>query len=275
MDGIHTLEDHSSSAHPRRRPPRPMSADPEADVGQSSNDECCLCGQAWTPAAKGWPLCDSPSCPNTCCADCAASASLIVADLFYCPPCMGEGRTAAAAAGGALAAAVAACAELDGLPASRRIVRKILGRIAERPGEVKFRRLRLENPAVRSYVDLAPARRILASVGFVEREEAGAGRDGGGTGGPPVERVLVLEGNADVDQIRGLVEVLDGLASDPPGGESGGKEEGGEDTKDGDGGRDEDGGEAPASEQPPQGDKRSARSNADADTDVPDAKRRK
>ena len=116
--------------------------------------------------------------------------------------------------GGAVATAVAACTELEALPLSFRAVQKILTNLSKRPDEVKYRRLRLENPAVRKYCDLDPVLRILTSIGFVRKEEERVVEEGSQTDKPPVEQVLVLEGDVDVGQIKELLEILDGLSSE-------------------------------------------------------------
>ena len=116
--------------------------------------------------------------------------------------------------GGAVATAVAACTELEALPLSFRAVQKILSNLSKCPDEVKYRRLRLENPAVRKYCDLDPVLRILTSIGFVRKEEERVVEEGSQTDKPPVEQVLVLEGDVDVGQIKELLEILDGLSSE-------------------------------------------------------------
>ena len=114
--------------------------------------------------------------------------------------------------GGAVATAVAACTELEALPLSFKAVQKILSNLSKSPEEVKYRRLRLENPAVRKYCDLDPVLRILTSIGFVRKEEERAVEEGSQSDKPPVEQVLVLEGDVDVGQIKELLEILDGLS---------------------------------------------------------------
>lgn len=171
----------------------------------------------WTEGAAGWVLCDG--CENVVCPLCTTSLGLLVSDLFYCPPCSGSGQLAAATVGGAVATAVAACAELETLPLSFKAVQRILSNLSKSPDEIKYRRLRLENPAVKKYVDLAPVLRILTSIGFVRKEEArsveeGSQSDDKSNYKPPVEQVLVLEGNVDVGQINELLNILDGLSSE-------------------------------------------------------------
>lgn len=188
------------------------------DVGECSNDECCICGQEWTDGEKGWVLCDSISCENCVCASCTQNLGLIVSDLFYCPPCSGSGESAAATVGGAVATAVAACAELEALPLSFKAVQKILLNLSRTPDEPKYRKLRLENKAVKKYVDLEPVLRILSSIGFVRREEERTvpvvpdQESSEARSLPQVEQVLVLEGSVDVGQIKEILEILDGLS---------------------------------------------------------------
>ena len=184
---------------------------PTGDTGENSNDECCLCGKEWTPDQPGWPLCDTPDCPNTVCAPCAQMHELSVSELFYCPPCAGSGLSAAATVGGAMATAVAALSSvMDQLPMSQATLRTILKNLQEHPTEPKFRRLRLENKSIQSYIDLEPVRRILASIGFCQKEEL---RQKPKSGYPPTEQVLVLEGDVDVELVKELADVMDGLSS--------------------------------------------------------------
>jgi hypothetical protein len=168
--------------------------------------------KGWTEGAAGWVLCDG--CENVVCPVCTTSLGLLVSDLFYCPPCSGSGQSAAATVGGAVATAVAACAELEALPLSFKAVQRILSNLSKNPDEVKYRRLRLENPAVRKYVDLDPVLRILTSIGFVRTEEERSVDNGPSSdkSKPPVEQVLVLEGDVDECQINELLEILDGLS---------------------------------------------------------------
>ena len=173
----------------------------------------------WTEGAAGWVLCDA--CENVVCPLCTTSLGLLVSDLFYCPPCSGSGQSAAATVGGVVASAVAACAELEALPLSFKAVQRILTNLSKSPDEIKYRRLRLENPAVRKYVDLAPVLRILTSIGFVRKEEERSVEEGSQSNGksinkPPVEQVLVLEGDVDAGQIKDLLKILDGLSSESP-----------------------------------------------------------
>jgi len=182
------------------------------DIGESSEDESCLCGKLWTPDQPGWPLCDTPNCPNTVCAQCAQIHQLIVSELFFCPPCAGSGQSAAATVGGAVATAVAALSSaLERLPMSRATLRKILDNIQQHPRDPKFRRLRLENRSIKEYIDLEPVRRILTSIGFVQKEEPRVNTKEGVL--PPTESFLVLEGDFDVDFVREIIDVLDGLSS--------------------------------------------------------------
>ena len=181
-----------------------------------------MCGHEWSEGEKGWVLCDSTSCENTVCPSCTQNLGLIVSDLFYCPPCSGSGQSAAATVGGAVATAVAAFAELEALPLSFKAVQKILANLAKTPDEPKYRKLRLENKAVKKYIDLEPVLRILASIGFVRREEerklpvvhhqGEESSEAYPAPLPPVEQILVLEGSVDVGQIKELIEILDGLS---------------------------------------------------------------
>lgn len=171
----------------------------------------------WTEGAAGWVLCDA--CENVVCPLCTTSLGLLVSDLFYCPPCSGSGQSAAATVGGAVATAVAACAELEALPLSFKAVHRILRNLSKSPDEIRYRRLRLENPAVKKYVDLDPVLRLLASIGFVRKEEErsveeGSQSDDKCNNKPPVEQVLVLEGDVDVGLIQEFLNVLDGLSSE-------------------------------------------------------------
>ena len=174
----------------------------------------------WTEGAAGWVLCDA--CENVVCPLCTTSLGLLVSDFFYCPPCSGSGQSAAATVGGAVATAVAACAELEALPLSFKAVQRILTNLSKSPDEIKYRRLRLENPAVKKYVDLAPVLRILTSIGFVRKEEERSVEEGSqsyddtrkSNNKPPIEQVLVLEGDVDVGQIKDLLNILDGLSSE-------------------------------------------------------------
>ena len=73
---------------------------------------------------------------------------------------------------------------------------------------------------MKKYVDLAPVLRILTSIGFVRKEEERSVEEGSQSSDdksnnkPPVEQVLVLEGNVDVGQIKDLLNILDGLSSE-------------------------------------------------------------
>ena len=139
-----------------------------AGIGENSSDECCMCGDVWTEGQQGWILCDSENgCENTVCAKCATALNCSVSELFYCPICAGSGQSAAATAGGAVATAVAACAELEKLPLSFEATKKILTNLLHHPDDPKYRKLRLENKSVRQLVDLEPVLNILSSVGFV------------------------------------------------------------------------------------------------------------
>ena len=102
-----------------------MSARAVGGIGESSDDDCCVCGDVWTEGQHGWLLCDAGGCENTVCPKCASTLSLSVSELFYCPMCAGSGQSAAATAGGAVATAVAACAELENLPLSFKTTKRI------------------------------------------------------------------------------------------------------------------------------------------------------
>ena len=175
-----------------------MSSDPEGE------DECCLCGRIWTDGDQGWPLCDSAGCSNVVCAICTSAVH--VAELFFCPPCSGSGISAAAVAGGGVAAAVISCKDLGDNPPSLRALQRVISNLLESPYEAKFRRLRLANPKVKVLLDVPPARRILACVGFTEvdtGESAAAEPD------------LVCEGDVDCELLERLLQVLCGLTDSP------------------------------------------------------------
>lgn len=69
-----------------------------------------------------------------------------------------------------MATAVAACAELEKLPLLFKATRKILSNLVSKPDEMKYRRLRLENKAVKELIDLEPVLNILSSVGFTRKQ---------------------------------------------------------------------------------------------------------
>ena len=165
------------------------------EIHDASNDECLLCGAVYC-GEQGWPLCDTPGCPNTCCTRCVQAAGLSVGDLFYCPECAGAGESAAAVAGGALTAATLGLVDLSKMPRSLKALRRVVGNV--RGEDPKFRRLRLANANVARALDVPPARRCLATLGFVEREEAG-------------ERVLVCDAVPDADIVDDVAQLLLGL----------------------------------------------------------------
>lgn len=169
--------------------------------GENSEDECCLCGRLWDPSCTGWPLCDTPNCPNVCCSDC--SQALIVSELFYCPPCSGSGESAAATVGGAVATAIGVCSELESLPLSRKAIQAILRNLTKEPDNPKYRKLRLNNKKVKSLLDLDPCRRLLTMVGFTEQEV-------------DKEPVLILDGSVNVSEVKQLLDIMDGLTNEAP-----------------------------------------------------------
>jgi hypothetical protein len=175
----------------------------EEDIGEHSNDDCVLCGRLWDPSCTGWPLCDAPGCPNTCCNGC--SSVLIVAEHFYCPPCASLGTSAAAAVGGAVASAVAVCSELvDNLPLSSKALQTILRNLIKDPSNPKYRKLRLRNKKVIELIDLDPCRRLLTLVGFTETQTQ-----------QDKEPVLLLldETPLNVSELQRLLEIFEGLES--------------------------------------------------------------
>ncbi|KAL3926122.1 MAG: hypothetical protein SGBAC_013594 [Bacillariaceae sp.] len=167
--------------------------------GENSEDECCLCGRLWDSSCTGWPLCDTPNCPNVCCTTC--SPALIVSDMFYCPPCSGTGKSAAATVGGAIATAIAVCAELESLPLSQNAIQAILKNLLKQPDNPKYRKLRLNNKKVKGLLDLDPCRRLLTMVGFAEQEVDN-------------EPVLILEGSISIDEVKQILNILDGLSEE-------------------------------------------------------------
>ena len=94
---------------------------------------------------------------------------------------------------------------------SQATLRKILKNLQDHPTDPRFRRLRLENKSIKEYIDLEPVRRILESIGFCQKEEM---RQKAKAGFPPTEQVLVLEGDVDVDLVKDLADVMDGLSSE-------------------------------------------------------------
>ena len=172
-----------------------------AEQHDGSNDDCLLCGAIYCGEA-GWPLCDTPGCANVCCASCVANTGLSVGDLFYCPACAGGGESAAAVAGGALTAATLGLVDLSKMPLSLKALRSVVKNA--RNDDPKYRRLRLANPKVARALDVPPARRCLATLGFVERDEGG-------------ERVLVADAKPDADIADDVAALLQGLDDDDEG----------------------------------------------------------
>ena len=172
-----------------------------AEQHDGSNDDCLLCGAIYCGEA-GWPLCDTPGCANVCCASCVATTGLSVGDLFYCPACAGGGESAAAVAGGALTAATLGLVDLSKMPLSLKALRSVVKNV--RNDDPKYRRLRLANPKVARALDVPPARRCLATLGFVERDEGG-------------ERVLVADAKPDADVVDDVAALLQGLDDDDEG----------------------------------------------------------
>lgn len=173
----------------------------EENIGENSNDECCLCGQLWLPSSRGWPLCDSSDCENVCCSDC--SQALIVSEVFYCPPCAGAARNAAATVGGAVATTVKVCSELEKLPLSQKAIKTILRNLLKDPENLKFRKLRLNNPKVKSLLDIDPCRRLLTFVGFSEKQDS-----------ETHEPLLLLEGKVNMEEVKQLLEIMESLSDD-------------------------------------------------------------
>ena len=169
-----------------------------AEQHDQSNDDCLLCGAIYCGEA-GWPLCDTPGCANVCCASCVATTGLSVGDLFYCPACAGGGESAAAVAGGALTAATLGLVDLSKMPLSLKALRSVVKNA--RNDDPKYRRLRLANPKGARALDVPPARRCLATLGFVERDEGG-------------ERVLVADAKPDADIADDVGALLQGLDDD-------------------------------------------------------------
>ncbi|KAL7534065.1 hypothetical protein ACHAXR_005617 [Thalassiosira sp. AJA248-18] len=196
-------------------------------IGENSSDDCCVCGDEWSEGQQGWVLCDSNGCENTVCPKCTTSLSLSVSELFYCPICAGSGQSAAAAVGGAVATAVAACAELEKLPVSFKTTQKILTNLLQKPDDPKYRKLRLENKNVKQLVDLDPVLNILTSVGFVRkqcpRQIETKKQDANNNANPaPTEEVLLLEGPVPTAQVNELLEILNGLTPEGNNGNSDG-----------------------------------------------------
>ena len=187
-------------------------------MGESSNDECCMCDDVWTDGQMGWLLCDTDGCANTVCPKCTSSLSLLVSDLFYCPTCAGSGNSAAATMGGAIATAVAAIVELEKLPLSFNTTKHILSNLVKYPNEVKYRKLRLENKAVRELVDLEPVLNILTSIGFVRshctRQRKSKSVNDKANRLPPTEQVLQLDGPLPASQINELLQIMNSMGPD-------------------------------------------------------------
>ena len=175
------------------------------NIGENSDDECCLCGKLWEPYCTGWPLCDTPNCPNVCCTDC--SRALIVSDQFYCPMCSGSGQSAAATVGGAVASVVQVCNEIDSLPLSQKAIKSILRNLIKHPEDEKYRRLRLNNPRVKSLLDLDPCRRLLSQIGFVETTDELPNNNNDNNKEP----VLLLEGSVDAKEVQQLLDIFEGV----------------------------------------------------------------
>lgn len=170
----------------------------KAESGENSEDECCLCGRLWDQTCTGWPLCDTPSCPNTVCKDCAKA--LIVTEFFYCPPCGGSGIYAAASAGPAVTSLVQVCFELETLPLSMKAMKTICRNLLKKEDNPKYRTLRLANPKVKELLDLDPCRRLLTFIGFVEKKNDNA------------EISLVKEGSIDKGHIIQIYDILESLS---------------------------------------------------------------
>ena len=116
-----------------------------------------------------------------------------------------------------MATAVAACAELEKLPLSFKATRKILSNLVSKPDEMKYRRLRLENKAVKELIDLEPVLNILSSVGFTRKQckrfisdNASAENNHNSC----KEEVLILEGSLPIDLINEMLEIFDGISND-------------------------------------------------------------
>lgn len=184
------------------------------NIGEESNDECCVCGAEWAEGCQGWVLCDTDQCPNTVCPSCTSTLSLSVSDLFYCPSCAGTGDSAVAMVGGSIATAISAISELEKLPLSFNATKRVLSNLVSKPDEMKYRKLRLENKAVKELLDLEPVVNILASVGFTRElcDRVVSETDTNTTN--PKEEVLILEGAVPIDQINELLDIFDGLSND-------------------------------------------------------------
>ena len=188
------------------------------NIGENSNDECCICGDEWN-GEKGWVLCDSSGCENTVCSKCTSTLCLSVSELFYCPICSGSLASAAATAGGAVATAVSACTALEKLPLSFKTVQKILTNLLKHPDEPKYRKLRLENKSVKELCDLEPVLNILTYVGFVRtqcvRQPSKKTTNVNATADlQHTEEVLLLEGPLPTGQVNELLQILNGLSGE-------------------------------------------------------------
>jgi hypothetical protein len=182
-----------------------------SDVGENSNDECCMCGEVWHEGGKGWVLCDTADCENTVCQSCTTLLSLSVSELFYCPLCAGSGNSAAAAAGATVVSAVAACSELEKLPLSFIATQQILSNLLKAPEEPKYRKLRIaENKKVKELLDYEPVLNILTSVGFT-RKHCPREQQIEDETITPTEELLILEGEVPISQVRDLLNILEGL----------------------------------------------------------------
>jgi hypothetical protein len=186
------------------------------DVGENSNDECCMCGEDWHEGETGWVLCDTEDCENTVCQQCTNLLSLSVSELFYCPLCAGKGNSAAATAGAAVVSAVAACSELlEKLPLSFKATHKILSNLLKSPEEARYRKLRItENKKVKELIDYEPVLNILTTVGFVRKQCAREQKNVDETT-TPTEEVLILEGEVPILQIQDLLNIFEGLTPQP------------------------------------------------------------
>lgn len=180
-------------------------------VGENSNDECCMCDAEWVQGCEGWVLCDTSGCENCVCPTCTSALSLSVSELFFCPICAGSGESAAATAGGAVATAVAACAELEKLPLSFNTTKKILSNVSKHPNDPKYRKLRLENKSVKRLVDLEPVLNILTSIGFVRTQCARQTKPNEQSTLPATEEVLLLEGPVP-KSVNELLEIIEGMS---------------------------------------------------------------
>ena len=100
-----------------------------------------------------------------------------------------------------MATAIAVCSELESLPLSQKAIHAILRNLAKEPGNPKYRKLRLNNIKVKSLLDLDPCRRLLTLVGFAEKEV-------------DKEPVLILEGSVNIDELKQLLDIMDGLTDE-------------------------------------------------------------